>query len=131
MIFSSHRCTFQFQPNRIGGDAVHDGISQCGFVYVVIPFCNRELGGDDDRFSLITVFEELEQRQTGFVIERLLSEVIKDDEVVFLDVIDNIEKASVKFGECYALDELVHGEVFHPVLSPVLYCLGCPSNGGS
>ena len=32
-----------------------------------------------------------------------------------LDVVDDFKKASVKFGERYTLDELVHGEVFHPV----------------
>lgn len=34
-------------------------------------------------FSLITVFEDLEQCQTGVVVERLQYEVIKDDEVIF------------------------------------------------
>ena len=33
--FSSHRVTFQLNPNRIGGEAVHDGVSQSrpGFVF--------------------------------------------------------------------------------------------------
>ena len=30
-------------------------------------------------------------------------------------MVDDLKKASVKFGERDALDELVHGEVFHPV----------------
>ena len=45
----------------------------------------------------------------------LTSEVIKDDEVISLDMIDDLKKTSVKFGERYPLDELVHGKVFHSV----------------
>ena len=30
-------------------------------------------------------------------------------------MVDDLKKTSVKFNECYAFDELVHGEVFHPV----------------
>lgn len=32
-----------------------------------------------------------------------------------LDMIDDLKKTSVKFGERYPLDELVHGKVFHSV----------------
>lgn len=30
-------------------------------------------------------------------------------------MIDDLKKTPIKFSECYALDELVHREVFHPV----------------
>lgn len=36
------------------------------------------------------------------------AEVIEDDEVIFLDVIDNLHYARIKFSERDALDELVH-----------------------
>lgn len=36
-----------------------------------------------------------------------------------------LKKALVKFSECYALDELVHGEVFHSVSHEA----GLPSDG--
>ena len=40
-------------------------------------------------------------------------------------MIDNLKKAPVKFSECYALDELVPGEVFNPVSHEA----GLPANG--
>ncbi|UKI18531.1 MAG: hypothetical protein L6V80_03360 [Bacteroidales bacterium] len=46
---------------------------------------------------MIAVFKDLEQRQTGVVLKRLQSEVIKDDEVILLDAVDDLKKASVKF----------------------------------
>ena len=70
----------------------------------------------DDGFPLIAVFQDPEQRQTGVVVKRLQHEVIKDDEVILLDVVDDLKKASVKFVERYTPDEPVHGEV-----SPLLY----------
>ena len=70
----------------------------------------------DDGFPLIAVFQDPEQRQTGVVVKRPQHEVIKDDEVILLDVVDDLKKASVKFVERYTPDEPVHGEV-----SPLLY----------
>jgi hypothetical protein len=39
LIFSSHRVTFQFNPNCIGGEAIHDGVSKGRFIDIVT---NRE-----------------------------------------------------------------------------------------
>ena len=100
---------------RVSAEAIHDCISNRGFIDICIPLGDRQLGGHDDGFPLIAVLQDLEQGQPRVVVERLQSEVIKDDEVISLYMIDDLKKASVKLGECYALDELVHGEVLHAV----------------
>ena len=43
LIFSSHRVTFQLNPNRVGGEAVHDCVSHGRLIDVVIPFGYGEL----------------------------------------------------------------------------------------
>ena len=100
---------------RVSAEAVHDGVSQSGFIDVVVPFRHGKLRGDDDGLPLIAVLEDLQKGQPRVVVERLKSEVIEDDEVILLDVVDHLQKASVKFGERDALDELVHGEVLDAV----------------
>lgn len=43
LIFPSHWVTFEFNPNRVSGEAIHDGVSQGWFIDVVIPFWDRKL----------------------------------------------------------------------------------------
>ena len=35
LIISSHRVTFQFNPNRIGGEEVHDGVGQSRLIDII------------------------------------------------------------------------------------------------
>ena len=100
---------------RVSAEAIHDGVSQGWFIDVVIPLGYGKLRCDDDRFALVAVLQYLEQGQPRVIVERLKSEVIKDDEVIPFDVIDYLQKTSIKFSERDALDKLVHGEVFNTV----------------
>lgn len=72
----------------------------------------------------MAVLNYLQQGQTQVVVERLQSEVIKDDEVISLDMIDDLKKTSVKFSERYPLDKLVHGKEFHSAFHEA--DVGCP-----
>ena len=96
---------------RVSAEAIHDGVRKGRFIDVVVPFRNGELRGHDDGFPLVAVLEDLQQGKPRVVVERLKSEVIEDDEVILLDVVNHLQKTSVKFSERDALDELVHGEV--------------------
>ena len=100
---------------RVSAEAVHDRVSDRGFIDICIPLGDRQLGGHDNGFPLIAVLQDLEQGQPRVVVERLQAEVIEDDEVILLNVIDYLQHGPVELRQCDFLDELVHGEVLHAV----------------
>ena len=100
---------------RVSAEAVHDCVSNRGFIDIRIPLGDGQLGSHDDRLPLIAVFKDLQQGQPRVVVERLQSEVIEDDEVILLDMVDYLEQGSVELRQGDFFDELVHGEVFHPM----------------
>lgn len=80
---------------RVSAEAVHDCVSNRGFVDISIPLGDRQLGGHDDGLPLVAVFKDLEQGQPRVVVERLQAEVIEDDEVILLDVVDYLQHGAI------------------------------------
>jgi hypothetical protein len=86
--FSSQGFSFQFYSNRISGHSIHDRISKCWIVNVLIPLGYGKLGGDDDAFPPIAVLQELQQCQADLLGHGLQSKIIQDDQALALQVVE-------------------------------------------
>lgn len=69
------------------------------------------MGGDDDRFFGVSIFEDLEQGEAEVLVEWLEAEVVKDEQGYFFDLVEDFDIRAVEFGGCDFFDEAVHVEI--------------------
>lgn len=111
----AERFTLELYAMRSGGQAVHDGISDGGFIDELVPFGDGKLGCDDEGFAGVSVLDQLEQGQAEMLIQRLESEVVQDDQRGPFPVVELLEVGAVELGQGDLFDEAVHVEVQGPV----------------
>lgn len=68
--------------------AVEDGVGHSRVTHHVVPARGRIPGGDDDRFALLAVFDDVEKDWTLLCIERHKEEIIKDEQLTAFDFLE-------------------------------------------
>lgn len=69
------------------------------------------MGGDNDGFFGVSIFEDLEQGEAEVLVEWLEAEVVKDEQGYFFDLVEDFDIRAVEFGGCDFFDEAVHVEI--------------------
>ena len=70
--------TAQFDAVSIMHDAVQDGIGERWIAYDFIPAIHRNLAGDQDRATVVTVLDDLEQVAAAISVERFWPPYVDD-----------------------------------------------------
>ena len=62
-------------------DTVEDGVGECGFSDDVVPFCDGQLAGDQDRGVLMSVLDDFHEIAALLGVEAVGSPIVEDEEV--------------------------------------------------
>src|SRR6202035_4423742 len=89
----------EFDAMRIVHEAVENGVGVGGIANDLVPRRERELGSDDRRSAVVTLFEDFEQIVRGAGIEGFEAEVVENEEIGAAEGFDQARMASVASGE--------------------------------
>src|SRR5690606_8452596 len=105
----SHAVAFESDTVGVVDDAVEDGVGDGWLTDHVVPLGNRQLGGNQGRFSPVAFFEDFQEIETLLVIERVGAPIIEDEQLDTRELVDEAWEATV---------ETRHGEVFEQARHP-------------
>jgi hypothetical protein len=77
----AHAVTRERDPVGVVDDAVEDGVSERRITDDLVPTIDRQLAGDDDRVSVISVLDDLKEIAALLGTELLRSPIIEDEEI--------------------------------------------------
>ena len=63
IVFSAATSSFELKNVGRVSEPVHDGVTDCGLGYELVPRCNGPLGGNDGAGFVVAVVEDLKQRK--------------------------------------------------------------------
>ena len=76
------------EDDGVVNEAIDRGDGHCGVWEDLVPGTEWLIGGDHDRSSLVAGADELEQHRCFGLVLLEIGEIIKDDEVIFIELLD-------------------------------------------
>ena len=97
-----------FHDVAMMGQAVEQRGRHLGITEHAGPFAEREVGGDDDRRSLVKPADEMEQQLAAGLSERQVAKFVEDDEVHPGEMLGDTTLPPVAGLDLQAVDEVDH-----------------------
>jgi hypothetical protein len=111
LLLLSEALSFEFDAVGVVDKAIEDCVGDGGISDNFVPAVDGQLAGDDDRTSLISVLDDLEQIAALIGVERLRSPVIKNEQIETGDSAQHLGIAAIGGAECKGGEETWHAMV--------------------
>src|ERR1700730_4199612 len=111
LLLLSEALSFEVDAVCVVDEALEYGVGDGGISDNFVPAVDGQLAGDDDRTSLISVLDDLEQIAALIGVERLWPPVIKNEQIETSDSAQHLGVTAIGAAECKGGEETWHAVV--------------------